>query len=103
MSEPISSSIAAGPEKIAEDTVGGRTVVTSRLPYRSWRTKLFETAVLDDDAEALTRRYETREQAEAGHAEVVAELVRRQSCPGGQWCRCEQSTPCAVSTLDGGQ
>jgi len=25
------------------------------------------------------------------------------SCPGGLWCRCPQSTPCPVSTLDGGQ
>jgi hypothetical protein len=74
MFEPMSSTISDTPYRICRTAVGTRIVSTIQLPHRPWRTKPFETCVTGDDSEELTRRYETLAEAEAGHAEVVAQV-----------------------------
>lgn len=81
MFKPMSSTVTDTPYRIVRTAVGTRIVSTIELPERPWRTARYETAVTGDDDENLTRRYATLAEAEAGHAEVVAQ----------------------VSTLDGGQ
>lgn len=74
MFEPMSSTVADTPYRIARIAVGTRIVSTIQLPDRPWRTKPFETAVTQDDDERYTRRYATQAEAEAGHAEVVEQI-----------------------------
>jgi hypothetical protein len=68
---------------VAVDTVGTKRVSTVFLgldyKFRDWPHELFETMVFPE-CETLVR-YATWDEAEAGHKQVVYDVIRREASP----------------------